>query len=468
MAGNYLLKLNGEERLDYEFNKPEHMEEIRILTELSKRDGWELKRLIDCCITIHRGKGSSIYTFEGIPILKVRNLHNEYIDWNTEFVLRDWFNKNKKKVRAKKRDLLLASTGVGTIGKVDILNDEKDVAIDSHITIIRLKKDHNPKYILYFLRSKFGISQIERFTTGCTGQTELNYRCIEDFNILIPKNKNKQDEIVKKVEKYIEKANISFEKFKNSVVKLKNIMSNTCLIKEKQFPTHFIIPEKKLNDRFDCYFHHPEREYINKELQNINKSKIKIIKGSCLDITKPINKKYFDSNKTKIFKYLNIGNTEKELGDIKNLDEDILLNLPSRARLRVKNNDILQPRPIGSTEGIVIVSGELDDQLASTGFIQIRPKNYEDALILWVALKSSIVQKQMFYLQSGSIQPEITPTNFKKYLLIPYPKNNVKKEIIEEMKKDIKDAREGIKKYKDSKRKAQEIFLELIGFNNKI
>ncbi len=74
----------------------------------------------------------------------------------------------------------------------------------------------------------------------------------------------------------------------------------------------------------------------------------------------------------------------------------------------------------------------------------------------------------MFYLQSGSIQPEITPTNFKKYLLIPYPKNNVKKEIIEEMKKDIKDAREGIKKYKDSKRKAQEIFLELIGFNNKI
>ncbi|MBR9704222.1 hypothetical protein GOV12_02330 [Candidatus Pacearchaeota archaeon] len=463
MVNTYILKLNGEKRLDYEFNKPEHKIEFNNLQKLSKRKDWELKPLKDCCLKVHRGKGSSIYTIEGIPILKVRNLHNEYIDDNTDFILKEWFDHNKYRIGVKRGDVLLTSTGVGTIGKVDTYDSNEEVAIDGHITLIRVKKEYNPRYILYYLRSKIGNNQIERFTTGCTGQTELNYKHVENFNILIPKDKKVQDEIVNKVENYLNKAKISLGKYKSALIKIRNIINDICSIPKKEFSNYFVVHASKLKDRIDCYYHHPEREFIQKELLKINNKKVDIIKGKDLETVKSLTKQYFEDNKTEMYKYLDIGNTEKDLGDVKNLDEDILLNLPTRARKKVKTYDILQARPIGSVEGVVIVNKELDEQLVSTGFIQIRPKNYEEALILWVALKSEAVQKQMFYLQAGSIQPEITPTNFNEEVTIPIPKGSSRKQILEDVKKDIKEARENLQEYKKNKNNAKRIFLELIG-----
>ena len=116
-----------------------------------------------------------------------------------------------------------------------------------------------------------------------------------------------------------------------------------------------------------------------------------------------------EKNRSHVYRYIDIGNTEKELGSIQGHQEDVLINLPSRARQIIRENDILLPRPIGSTEGIIIVPKKYDGQLASTGFIQIRPKNHDEAVLLWAILKSRAVQEQLFYLQSGSLQPEITP-----------------------------------------------------------
>ena len=462
MAETYLLKLNGEERLDFEFSRPEHRKETNELIKLSKRKSWVLEKLKDLCIRVGRGKGSPIYTIEGVPLLKVRNLHNEYIDEETDFVLKDWFEQNKKRIAIKKDDILLTSTGVGTIGKVDIIREDKEIGIDGHITIIRVKKENNPKYILYYLRSKLGQSQIERFTTGCTGQTELNYKHVENFNILIPKDRYEQDKIVKEIESYLDKSNMALKSYKENIIKLKNIMNDICMIRKKDFENCFILSADKMVDRIDCYFYHPEREYLQAELEKLKKRDIEIIKGEDLDIKKQIGKKFFEENKLNLLKYLDIGNTDKDLGDIKDLDEDILLNLPTRARQKVKINDILQPRPTGSMEGVVMVSKELDGQLASTGFIQIRPKNQEEAIILWTALKSDVVQKQMFYLQSGSIQPEITPNNFKKDVLIPIPKDSMRNKIIEDMQKDIKEARDNFKIYVENKQTARDKFLEIL------
>ena len=76
---------------------------------------------------------------------------------------------------------------------------------------------------------------------------------------------------------------------------------------------------------------------------------------------------------------------------IQGYKEDILFNLPTRARQIIQTNDILLPRPIGSTEEIAIVPEEYVNQLCSTGFIIIRSKNYDNALLLWSILKSDLV-----------------------------------------------------------------------------
>ncbi len=118
--------------------------------------------------------------------------------------------------------------------------------------------------------------------------------------------------------------------------------------------------------------------------------------------------------------------------------------------------------PIGSTEGIVKVPKEFDGQLCSTGFIIIRPKNEEEALLLWAIMKSNLVQKQFFYKQSGSLQPSITPENFKEMVLIPMPKDKLKNNIIKQVKEDIKDATNFKEKYNISLDKARNILKESI------
>lgn len=175
-----------------------------------------------------------------------------------------------------------------------------------------------------------------------------------------------------------------------------------------------------------------------------------------------ISKEIFEHNKTKTYKYIDIGNVEKELGQIIGYEEDILFNLPTRARQSINANDILQPRPIGSLVGTTIVTEEYNNNLASTGFIVIETENYNDAVLIRSVLTSEIVQKQMFYLQSGSIQPEITPTNFKKHVLLPIPCGILKKKVIRKYQKQIKEAFGYKEEYKYKMAEAKSRFIELV------
>ena len=152
-----------------------------------------------------------------------------------------------------------------------------------------------------------------------------------------------------------------------------------------------------------------------------------------------------------------MGNTDKDLGLILGIEEDLLINLPARARQKINTNDILIPCPIGSTEGIVKVPEELNNQLCSTGFIIIRPKDEDEAFILWAIMKSDLVQQQFFYLQSGKLQPAITPENFKDRVLIPLPKGNLRKKIIDAVKQDVEEAKQHKQEYNISLEKAKNI-----------
>ena len=77
-------------------------------------------------------------------------------------------------------------------------------------------------------------------------------------------------------------------------------------------------------------------------------------------------------------------------------------------------------------------------------------------------MKSNLVKRQFFYKQSSSLQPSITPENFKEMILIPMPKDELKKKIIEKVKEDIKDATTFKEKYNISLNKARNILKESI------
>ncbi len=235
--------------------------------------------------------------------------------------------------------------------------------------------------------------------------------------------------------------------------------------KIKQDDSAFIVKKEDIEDRLDCYNHQPSYKKLLRYIHSLESSgKITIKRGKDLDIIKQMSKKEYEANKLKMLKYIDIGNTEKDLGQIKGYEEDLLINLPTRARMQIKENDILIPAPVHSASGIVIIPKEFDGQLCSTGFIVIRPKDREEMILLYAILKSDIVQKQFFHLQSGINQQSITDDNFKELVLLPIPRQDkVKEEMINKVRELRGKASELKKEYNGRLEAIQGEFKKALG-----
>ncbi|BDB53073.1 restriction endonuclease subunit S [Flavobacterium ammonificans] len=94
-----------------------------------------------------------------------------------------------------KHDVLVNSTGVGTLGRVaQFKSDFKDITVDSHVSIVRPVEDYADEFFGYAIIEKQAL--IESLGEGSTGQTELSRtRLGEDVNICLPESKKEREEI---------------------------------------------------------------------------------------------------------------------------------------------------------------------------------------------------------------------------------------------------------------------------------
>src|SRR4051794_34561920 len=76
--------------------------------------------------------------------------------------------------RPENGDVLLSSTGTGTLGKACVYDSNWPAIADGHVTVIRADQGKvNPYYLADYLRTGGGAIQIERLYTGATGLIEL-------------------------------------------------------------------------------------------------------------------------------------------------------------------------------------------------------------------------------------------------------------------------------------------------------
>jgi type I restriction enzyme S subunit len=82
-------------------------------------------------------------------------------------------------------DVLVNSTGVGTLGRVaQVLQLQERTIVDSHVTVVRAGPGLSWPYLGQFLTSKQ--SEIEAMGEGSTGQTELSRSKLAEMTVLIP------------------------------------------------------------------------------------------------------------------------------------------------------------------------------------------------------------------------------------------------------------------------------------------
>ena len=168
--------------------------EIAHIIDVSGQD----KKLNDISVLLKRGK-SPKYGRGDIQIIKsgqVRGLTN--FDFSKKFFADSSMQVDERLLQ--RGDLLINSTGVGTAGRVGIVNFDEKSFVDSHITILRLDKNKAlPLYILYQLYFKIGFKNIEKMATGQSGQIELSIQTIGNIKIPLP-SIEEQNHIVSKIQ----------------------------------------------------------------------------------------------------------------------------------------------------------------------------------------------------------------------------------------------------------------------------
>lgn len=178
-------------KLTEDWRKDKHLDEWRV--ELAK----------DCCEKVQSGgtpKGSKFETV-GIPFLKVYNIVNNKIDFESEpqYVSEEIQNSQIKKSITYPGDVIMNIVGP-PLNKVAIIPDTyKEWNLNQAITLFRPKEYLNNKYLYYFFCEGSSVNSVIDKTRGVVGQVNISLSQCRDFSISIPPMEE-QLEIVKRIE----------------------------------------------------------------------------------------------------------------------------------------------------------------------------------------------------------------------------------------------------------------------------
>ena len=133
---------------------------------------------------------SDSFTEMGIPYYRGGDIYNMFIEQcpSPLYIPRTVFNmKMMQRSHLKKGDILMSIVGA-IIGNLSLVSTDNDATCSCKLAIIRPYANLSPEYIMTFLKSQMGQSQIQRYRRG-SGQTGF---ILEDFDqLLIPELNDK-------------------------------------------------------------------------------------------------------------------------------------------------------------------------------------------------------------------------------------------------------------------------------------
>jgi type I restriction enzyme S subunit len=133
---------------------------------------------------VHRGASPKYNPDGDIPVVKTGHLKNGYIEISQDEFVDSAFYNSSTRAQVKQGDILIASTGKVSLGKIDLLEEDQNLVADGHISIVRIDdKKYSCQFFNYFFRNILGYFQIERDFTGATNQIELYADEISNFQI---------------------------------------------------------------------------------------------------------------------------------------------------------------------------------------------------------------------------------------------------------------------------------------------
>lgn len=195
--GNYYEKIN---------NKV--VQEIEVPFEIP--ESWEWVRLDNITTYIQRGKSPKYSERKKFP-----EISQKCVQWTvfsvekSRFIVEESVDSYAEKRILQNLDLLWNSTGLGTIGRVSLYEEENNpfgwAVVDSHVTVVRpFNGLISNRYIYYFISLPMVQLSIEEKSSGSTKQKELSTKTIKNYLVPLPPLEE-QKRIVDQIQILLEK-----------------------------------------------------------------------------------------------------------------------------------------------------------------------------------------------------------------------------------------------------------------------
>jgi len=244
------------DRFDAEYFRKDYQDNIDYLK--STGPVHKLGRLFNY---INRGSQPA-YSIHG-KLKALRSVNVGFMNFNEtrqEYVTEEFYN-NSNRGKVQKDDVLITSTGVGTLGRTSIWVFDDKAYCDGHITILR-NGAVDPYLITAFLNSKYGLKQFDQGFRGSSGQIEIYPYDISKF--VIPDNilsyQNEIGDYLRSAFKYKEESCTSY-KTATALLESKLNLDNSDL---DSLPNKFIsnFNEVVTGKRLDPEYYNPRTKII--------------------------------------------------------------------------------------------------------------------------------------------------------------------------------------------------------------
>ncbi len=371
-----------------------HIDELGITfyKKESNHNNWKNFKLGEIAEIISRGI-TPRYTDNGVPVINQRCVRAGQITFNDA----KFHDTNQKKISDEKylkiNDILVNSTGTGTLGRIGQINKKiENCTYDSHVTLVRIKKDFNAIFFGYKLKSIQSL--IESFAEGSTGQTELNREKLMQLDVLIPENLNTQTQIAQILSSLDDKIELNLQMNKTLEAIAQTIF--------KEWFVKFNFPgfDGVLTDGLPKGW---RKSNLTELVETVSKTH-KFPKGEAI---------FLNTSDILEGKFLHSQFSHSK-------------NLPGQAKKSIQYGDILFSEIRPANKRYAFVDFDSHDYVVSTKLMVLRSKGFVDNLLIYFFMKSGEVINELQSLaetRSGTF-PQITFTELSK-IFINIPPSNI-------------------------------------------
>jgi restriction endonuclease S subunit len=402
-------KLLYDKRLDPELYQKEY---LKLISKLEKSGSKTIRQIAN---KIYRGKLPN-YDDEGnVAVIKSGLVMDSFIKDKYDFT-NESFLKKYPDVEIKLLDILVNSTGRGTLGRSSIFLRKIKAVADGHLTVIRDYNNYSPFILNLFLQSRFGQFQINKLYRGSSGQIEIYPEDIA--NIIVPEIDESK---AKSIENDYKKILVEYENTLNEYDDIENELYDRIPFNfdEKFKSKSFKVTQNEIlrSKRLDSNFYKPLYKKLDKFFSKNNSFKLNELCESPYRGVQPI---YDENGEYNVINSKNIKKTEIDYINTKRINK-LFYNNDENKKFRIKKNDVLM-YSTGAYIGQTNIFIKDEKFIASNHVTLIRPKNDKvNPFYLSLFLNSKFGLYQTDKYASGSAQREIYPENVSQYdVLLPF------------------------------------------------